>query len=276
MDFVAPSLIFLIKKNYVYTYFRFLVIMSKTSRFAVLELYKARNSVKDIVQRLGIPQRTVYYAIKRYQELGNYLDRPGRGRKRTVDTPRLRIIIKCRIHRNPRVKMRQIARSLKINREIVRKIAKEDLHNHPYELQKAHLLTDKMKLTRFERCKALLRGFANKKSRNILFTDEKLFTIEQSYNRQNDRIWSKKFPGEDRIVARSQKPKSLMVWAGFTAEGKLPLKYIDEGLKVKQEIYRRAILEDVVLPWTREHYPNNDWTFQQDSAPAHKAKLTQQ
>jgi len=35
-------------------------------------------------------------------------------------------------------------------------------------------------------------------------------------------------------------------------------------------------LEGVVLPWAQEHFGDQKWTFQQDSAPAHKAKTTQE
>ena len=33
----------------------------------------------------------------------------------------------------------------------------------------------------------------------------KFFTIEQSFNSQNDRIWAESSPGEDVIVTRIQK-----------------------------------------------------------------------
>ncbi|GFX05130.1 uncharacterized protein TNCV_1957861, partial [Trichonephila clavipes] len=33
---------------------------------------------------------------------------------------------------------------------------------------------------------------------------------------------------------------------------------------------------DVVLPWEQKHFGNANWTFQQDSTPAHKVKKTQE
>ena len=36
------------------------------------------------------------------------------------------------------------------------------------------------------------------------------------------------------------------------------------------------MLKDNVVPWATEHFGEDNWTFQQDSAPAHKAKLTQE
>ena len=44
---------------------------------------------------------------------------------------------------------------------------------------------------------------------------------------------------------------------------------------VNQLVYRENILEKVLKPWAESHFGNASWTFQQDSAPAHKAKATQ-
>ena len=65
-----------------------------------------------------------------------------------------------------------------------------------------------------------------------------------------------------------------MVWAGITRNGKTPLFFIDEGVKVNQHVYKK-LLETKVLPWSKKHFGKHDWTFQQDSAPAHKAKMVQ-
>jgi transposase len=133
-----------------------------------------------------------------------------------------------------------------------------------------------MMSTRLTRCKLLKQRFANSAHRQILFTDEKLFTIEQAYNSQNNRIWSKESPGTSAIISRTQKPASVMVWAGVTATGKTPLVFIDSGVKINQEVYRQMILKDVVHPWTKRHFGKIKWTLQQDSAPSHRAKATQQ
>ena len=47
-----------------------------------------------------------------------------------------------------------------------------------------------------------------------------------------------------------------MVWGGICASGKIPLVFVDEGVKINQEVYRRDILEAVVLPWAQQHFGN--------------------
>ena len=67
-----------------------------------------------------------------------------------------------------------------------------------------------------------------------------------------------------------------MVWAGVTADGRTPLVFIPQGVKINQQVYRESILESVLKPWAQKHFKGSSWTFQQDSAPAYKAKATQE
>ena len=78
-----------------------------------------------------------------------------------------------------------------------------------------------------------------------------------------------------RKVKRSQKPASVMVWAGITPTDKTPLYFVDPGVKINKKVYQLEILEGILLPWSKQHFGDQHWIFQQDSAPSHKAKTTQ-
>uniref|UniRef100_A0A673CWM2 Tc1-like transposase DDE domain-containing protein n=1 Tax=Sphaeramia orbicularis TaxID=375764 RepID=A0A673CWM2_9TELE len=41
------------------------------------------------------------------------------------------------------------------------------------------------------------------------------------------------------------------------------------------QYYINEVLESVLLPEARRLYPDGDWIFQQDGAPAHTANVTQ-
>jgi hypothetical protein len=47
-----------------------------------------------------------------------------------------------------------------------------------------------------------------------------------------------------------------------------------EGLKVNTDVYI-GLLEKYLKPWLIENYPNEDFVFQQDGAPAHTSHRTQ-
>lgn len=248
-----------------------------TQHEKIIALHEMGKRNCDIARALHCCKSQVTRSIKRFQELGHTGRRPGQGRKRTIRTRKNQERIRERVRRNPRVSMRKVARDTGISLRSVRRIAKEDLQLTPYKLHKVQLLTDDNKRVRLERCQQLLLSHASpRKWSSILFTDEKLFTIEQFHNHQNDRIWSVESPGSSGVVEHRQNPKAVMVWAGICATGKTPLVFVDQGVKVNQEVYRRDILEAVLVPWAQQHFGNKRWTFQQDSAPAHRAKRTQE
>ena len=76
-------------------------------------------------------------------------------------------------------------------------------------------------------------------------------------------------------MARRGHAAALMVRAGVTSDGTSQLIFIDKEVKINKSVYQEQILESVVDPWARKHFGQKRWTFQQDSAPAHKAKSTQ-
>jgi len=63
-----------------------------------------------------------------------------------------------------------------------------------------------------------------------------------------------------------------MVWASVSQYGKTPLFFMKEGIKINKQVYK-GLLERKIIPWTRVHFGDMFWTFQQDSAPAHTAKI---
>lgn len=74
-----------------------------------------------------------------------------------------------------------------------------------------------------------------------------------------------------------------MVLVFVTHRGKGPLVFVDAGVKINRTNYVE-MLEEHLLPWAKETFGwdedteqfEEDWVFQQDSAPSHKAKDTQQ
>ena len=117
--------------------------------------------------------------------------------------------------------MRKIARETGISPESVRQISKYELQLKPYNLHRVQLLTGDNKRVLLERCRRLLRRVTPQNCMGtILFTDEKLFAIEQVHNHQNARNCMVRRGPRDTsaIVAHRQNPNSVMVCAGICAQ----------------------------------------------------------
>ncbi len=153
--------------------------ISLETRIRVYEDYTLGHTQKKIAKRFQITQQSVSNIIKRYKETGSYNDRPRSGRKKTARTRKNITKVKRIIARNSVKSTRKIAKQLKISNFTVHKILKDDLGLHPYKMVKKPLLSAATIKKRLHRCLAFQERFDDE-CLNIVFSDEKLFTIEPS------------------------------------------------------------------------------------------------
>ena len=113
----------------------------------------------------------------------------------------------------------------------------------------------------------------------MIWTDEKLFTVQATHNHQNDWIYAvnkEVIPLYKRIAHKRQNPASVMVWAGVTSTGgKTPLTFIEDGVRINQHVYLNMLKEQLVpcIDAIIKKYGN---TLQHDVATSHTANLVQE
>ena len=187
--------------------------------------------------------------------------------------------VRERIRRNPQRSVTQMAAQLGISKRSAFRIVKEDLGLKTYKKRKLHGLSQAQREKREKRSKELLERHGKSDLEHLVFSDEKLFRMEESLNHQNTRIYSlalEDIPEHLRTVQRFQNSGTVMVWCAISKKGKFPMVFVDKGAKINAAYYIEHILESVLKVHGEAMYPNREWIFQQDSAPAHKAKTTQE
>ncbi|XGW04038.1 hypothetical protein V3C99_015295, partial [Haemonchus contortus] len=179
-------------------------------RATIAHLVDEGCSAAEIARRLHINDRTVRRIVAQYRERGHHLPLPKSGRPRTVNVPRIRKVIKKRISRND-------------------DIVKCELDFHSYRFFRGQMLSEAAKKNRLEKCQKLLAAVRAGRLSDIVWTDEKVFTVEVAHNSQNQRQLlprAEKNSRKRRVKTRTLFPKSVMVWAGITSEGKTPLVFV--------------------------------------------------
>lgn len=253
----------------------------KEDRVAVIALHRCGHSPHMIFKLLGnlkISRRFVYRTIKRYTEQGSVDDKKRSGRPRTVRTPAVIKAIKARIARNPARKQKLMALQMGLSSKTVKKVLNEDLGLRAYRKKSGHLLNERLKAMRVKRSKVLLKRYAKNKHRDILFTDEKIFNIEEKYNKQNDRVYAASSVEAGKAIPRVQHghhPSSVMIWLGVSYSGPTEVHFCEKGVKTSAKVYQDTVLDTLVKDLSQTLFHGQPWVFQQDSAPAHKAKTTQ-
>lgn len=248
---------------------------------AIIQLHKQGKKNCEILKTLKLGKKKAYFVsrtIKKYKETNSLERRPYSVRKRTKRTPKMLRALKGRTRRNPCRKQKKLALGMGTSLRTMNRAINEDLGMKAYRKSYCHHLTDRNKEQRYKRCKSLISSHDEKKVENILFTDEKIFTIEEKINKSQNRVYgtkAKNIPKRFKNVSRSHHPASIMVWAGVSIKGKAPLHFVDPGVKMDAKYYQEEVLEKIVRPLNDSLFDGEDWTFQQDSAPSHRAKSTQ-
>ena len=98
--------------------------------------------------------------------------------------------MKTRLNQRNLVSSRKLARELSISRSSVQRILKNDLKLQVYIMQNEPMLTDEHKVKRLKFENWVRTTFRKEDTMKILFSDEKLFDIDEICNSQNDRIWA--------------------------------------------------------------------------------------
>lgn len=259
----------------------FIVCRIMERRAIVKFLYDKHVPKDEIVEVLGNCRADRYFVTRWLQRLAkgsSISDKKRDGRPRTVRTKKLLKRVRQRYRRNPRRSVRSEAKKLKIARSTLHRAITRDLGFKAFKRCKRAGLTAAQKEKRLERCRILLRRFTDETVENIVFSDEKIFSIEQKLNAQNDRVYAAKLediPYHIRTVSQFAQSEGVMIWAAASANVKFPLVFVKKGVKIDADYYRREILDGTVNVWAPILLPDRNWTYQQDGAPAHTANITQ-
>ena len=140
-------------------------------------------------------------------------------------------------------------------------------------------MTSANKLARHDRSRILLQKYPQHMVDFIWFSDEKLFTVAAPSNSQNDRFYvnssvkKKEVSGARLLRTRPTFSKSVMVSVAVSSLGCSSIHFLEPGVKIDDHYYQNVVLQEMLLPEIR--YISGDvFIFQQDGAPAHRAKAT--
>lgn len=231
--------------------------------------------VMDITRQLAGPTRkTVSYWFKKFEEEDKddefiVLSEPRSGAPVKVTTPVKKQIIKFTKNKRKRSTRKNVkalkAKGIVLSRPTVMTVLK-DAGLFAYKRRKIPRLNDKQKKKR----KVFGKKYLEHDWEHTLVTDEKPFLLFAATNRQNDRVWTddpEKVPPVEVVKHAS----SVNVWAGVSAKGKTELYFYEGTIGAKEHV---EILKKAKNDFKKIFPGNTKWTYQQDGASAHSAKMT--
>jgi hypothetical protein len=245
--------------------------------------FGAKKLIKEFPEK-GWNVRSVNRLLKKLKETGTTRRRAGSGRPRTVSTEaNIEAVGELVLSQEdaPRTHhtTRQISRETGIHQTSVMRIIHKELKLKCLKKRRAQQLTDANVVNRMQRSQLLLDRFTEHEVDFIFFSDEKIFTVAAPMNAQNDRVYApmntkKREISADRLLStRPTFSQSVMVSVAVSKLGCTNLIFVEPGAKVNGAYYRDHLLSEELLPAIRS-IAGDVFVFQQDSAPAHRARET--
>jgi inhibitor of nuclear factor kappa-B kinase subunit alpha len=105
---------------------------------------------------------------------------------------------------------------------------------------------------------------------------KKIFTIKEQYSNQNNKIYAQTSLDVHSEGAEGYHPSYIVVWWGVSHQRVTPLHFCEKGVKTGARMYQEDVLQGAVKSFNMTVFNGQKWAYQQDSAPAHKAKTTQE
>jgi hypothetical protein len=244
----------------------------------VLRLHEQGLSSREISNQLvgQVGKTTINRWLKMYNDSGKITLKSPPGPKRTIRTKKLVQQIKQHLLRSKKKKSaRKLAKSLNLSRTTVQRVIRDDIGFKSYIKRIAPKLTDPQKQKRHSFGIWARKKIRKSMTKKIMFSDEKRFDVDGVYNRQNDRIYAPNREQADKdggIHQKTKFPQGVMVWLGVCYEGVTSPVIIEKGT-INHQRYIDEILP-VALKYGQK-LMGNEFTFQQDGAPAHQAHQTQ-
>jgi len=151
-------------------------------------------------------------------------------------------------------------------------LIKDDLHMRAHLHSKGHHLTHAVKEMRRTRTERLLQWHAEDGHENILFTDEKFFTIEEQYNNQNNKIYA-----QTSFELHSESVGMLSPFLRHGLVGGVPSwgdasSFLQDRGETVVRVYQEDVLQGGVKQLNMTLFSGREWVFQQDSVPAEKPR----
>ena len=173
--------------------------------------------------------------------------------------------------------MKATAKEVNISRTSLRRIINQDLGLKALKMQHRKLISAASKKNWLDRGKMMLQEIQSDADKVLVWSDEKIFTVQAVVSSQNHRVYAhstQHLPEGCRTHFCRQEPAGVMVWAAVASDGsKSPLVFIQEGVEVNSQVYLQ-VLEEKVLPCCTNAF-GNQYVFTQDGAPAHTSNVTQ-
>lgn len=243
-------------------------------RRRIVDYRQQGQSMQAIATALSVSKSTVQYVLKHVATSGQLIPQKAKGGKRMLtprDCNRLRRFIKghrysnvtdlmewCRVNLDKRPSKRSIYRYVR------------RMNYRFYKAKRKPFVSPVNRRRRLAWARAY-KGWTTQKWDRVLWSDESYFRVVFGMNGCRVLRTSKEADNPECYISRVQKPQSVCVWGCIASGGVGPLSVCNGTVDAQSYV---NILQQSLPMARRTLFGNRAFTFQQDNARPHTARLT--
>jgi transposase len=245
----------------------------------MIVFYNLKHSKAETVKKfsgLNITRQGIYKILKRNEERGNVLRKPGSGRK-------ISKMLKCRCKRlvstaigKTGQSLRKLGRKFNISKTHVARILQKEKIIYR-KRKEAPKVNPGQRIRQEERIQILKDFVVEHPLTDFVLDDESYFTLTGSqqegyYISANDK---NNVPDEFRLKYRQKFCPKILVWAAVSKRGISSLLIRkSNSLALSSTIYVNECLKKHLVPFLSTAYPSGHYIFWPDLASCHYASAT--
>ena len=251
--------------------------LSNDVKKVVRSLLERGDSSRKVSEILGVPPTTISSVRKRIEERGSVENIRRSGRPPKVSDRHYRRLERL-VKTNRRESLIEITN--KFNENIDQPVAKRTVQLHLHKHGFSRRVSKKKVVVKESNRKKRLAWSRGKRRltvqnywNKVIFSDESKIMIGHD---SRVYVWRKKDEGwrPDLVTPKQSKPcYEVMVWGCITWGGVGTITSVHGNINAEKY---QEILEENLWPVIARHFPAENYIFQQDNAPVHTARSTQE
>ena len=135
-----------------------------------------------------------------------------------------------------------MAQEMDIVPRTMSRIIKQDLGLGTFKWQTGQCLAIALKEIGKKKSRCVLLLYGKEHYKEIIFTDENIFTVEETINKQNDRVYALSSREARELILRIEQT-SVMIWQGVSYDGVTSLGFCEKGFKTAGWNYQWDVLQ---------------------------------
>jgi hypothetical protein len=223
----------------------------------------------------GMPERSIYAILKRYEEYGTVITMSPSGRPRAPGREKLESKVEKLIEKDRSITSSTGGAKLGISKSYFNKIKVHNLGIKGYKKIKAPKYVKDQENRAKKSCRKIYRKKLLQNRDKTLLIDDETYVVEDPKLIPGKEFYhcrdKSEVAVEDKIQLSEKYPQKYLIWQCLDENGNVSKPYVYKGT-INGQIYLKECLKKRLMPFVKKHHKIENVVFWADLASSHYTK----